>query len=304
MIPSYDVRPKAPTGVELVSHVGKSEITQEIDVGSLTWFYRERVSSQLDQPYPVILLHDLPSQSHSWGPVLAALAEQGFRAIAPDWIGYGFSAKPEKYEFDYRAQTFVAALDNFLNALEIDRFHLVVQGYLGLYGLLYALQQPERIERLVILNVPLISPAQLPWRIQQLGLPFVGDMLTQDPLLVDRTLEGGGIYQVPDKDLDVYRRPYLKTSEAGRALLATVRQLKLKALVQELESQYATWPWPTALIWGLADPWVPLSVAETFVKQVKRSELIKLDQVGHYPQQDWHQKVSEALIPYLRKLVV
>ena len=35
-----------------------------------------------------------------------------------------------------------------------------------------------------------------------LGWPFVGDMMTQDPLLVDRTLEGGGPYQVADDDLE------------------------------------------------------------------------------------------------------
>ncbi len=39
---------------------------------------------------------------------------------------------------------------------------------------------------------------------QQWGVPFVGDMLTQDPLLVDRTLEGGSKYRISDQDLDIY----------------------------------------------------------------------------------------------------
>ncbi|HEY9874333.1 MAG TPA: alpha/beta fold hydrolase, partial [Candidatus Obscuribacterales bacterium] len=175
-----------------------------------------------DKP-PVLLLHSFPSQSYSWRQVLPALAEQGFRAIAPDWPGFGFSTKPDKRDFAYTPDAFLTALADLVQALEVERFSLVVQGFLGAVGLHYALQHPDQIERLAIFNTPLSTVAKLPWKIQQMGLPLVGDMITQDPLLVDRLLEGGGPYQVADKDLDVYRRPFLKSSDAGRSLLFTLR---------------------------------------------------------------------------------
>ncbi len=141
---------------------------------------------------------------------MPALAERGFRAIAPDWIGFGLSAKPDRRDFAYTPDAFINALAEFIQTLEIDRFFLVVQGFLGSVGIQYALRHPEQIERLSILNAPVSPSAKLPWKIKQLGIPLVGEMLTQDPLLVDRTLEGGSRYRVSDADLDVYRRSFPK----------------------------------------------------------------------------------------------
>ena len=76
---------------------------------------------------------------------------------------------------------------------------------------------------------------------QQLGLPFIGDMMTQDPLLVDRTLEGGSRQTISDKDLDVYRRPFLKSSDAGRSLMNTVRNIQLPQSMAEIESGLKGW---------------------------------------------------------------
>jgi hypothetical protein len=45
-----------------------------------------------------------------------------------------------------------------------------------------------------------------------MGSPLAGEVMTQNPLLVDRTLEGGCRYRIEDKDLDIYRKPFLKSS--------------------------------------------------------------------------------------------
>jgi pimeloyl-ACP methyl ester carboxylesterase len=275
-----------------------------VEVDPFQWFCREAFPQTPEDRPPVVLLHGLPSQSYSWLPILNDLADQGFRAFAPDWLGFGLSDKPAPFEFDYKPGSYLAALHSFFQSLELKRFSLVVQGFLGSVGLQYALRHPDQIERLVILNTPLLKSARLPWKIQQLGLPLLGDMLTQDPLLVDRTLEGGGIYQVPDKDLDVYRRPWLKSSAAGRSLLAVVRNLQLSQSLAEIETGFSTWTKPTLVIWGLEDPWLSIEMAETFVNPIRSAALVKLEQLGHYPQQDWYQKVSEVMIPFLRKLIV
>jgi pimeloyl-ACP methyl ester carboxylesterase len=272
-----------------------------IEVGPLTWFCREANPIGRTDKIPVVLLHGLPAQSYSWRGILPVLADQGFRAIAPDWIGFGFSAKPDKRDFAYTPDAFMGALAALLESLQLERFSLVVQGFLGSVGLQYALRHPEQIERLAILNTPLAISTKLPWKIQQLGLPLVGDMLTQDPLLVDRTLEGGSPYQVDDKDLDVYRRPFLKSSDAGRSLLATVRNLQLQQCTAEIASGFKQWQQPTLVAWGMADPWLPFAAAEAFAADLADAEVAKLEEVGHYPQEDWHEKVSEILLPFLRR---
>lgn len=284
--------------------MAKNAQENQIEVGKLKWFYRSSDPLNPSDKPPVVLLHGIPAQSYSWRNVMPALAEQGFRSIAPDWIGSGFSAQPDRRDFAYTPDAYVTALGDFLDALAIDRCSLVVQGFVGSVGLQYALRHPNRIERLAILNTPIGTAAKLPWKIRQLGIPLVGEMMTQDPLLVDRTLEGGGGYRVEDKDLDVYRRPFLKSSAAGRSLFVTVQNLHLAEAMAEIEKGFADWKQPTLIAWGMRDPWLPFSLAETLGQQVADAELVKLEEVGHYPQEDWHERVNEVLLPFLRRQIL
>jgi len=272
-----------------------------IEVGSLKWFYREAKPLGRSDKLPVLLLHGIPSQSFSWTQVMPALADKGYRSIAPDWIGSGFSAKPDRRDFAYTPDAFIQALTQFIETLELERFSLVVQGFLGSVGIQYALRHPEKIERLAILSAPASPEAKLPWKLQQLGLPFIGDMLTQDPLLVDRTLEGGSRYGISDADLDVYRRPFLKNSDVGRSLLFTVRNLQLAEIGAEIGAGLKQWEQPTLIIWGMKDPWLPFSQAEQLKAAMPNAELVKIEEAGHYPQEHWSEKVSDALIGFLHR---
>ncbi|GAX44885.1 putative hydrolase [Tolypothrix sp. NIES-4075] len=273
----------------------------KITVNSLEWFYREAQPIGQTDLLPVLLLHGLPSQSYSWRNILPALAKQGTRAIAPDWIGYGFSSKPEKRDFAYTPDAFITALSEFIQTLELKRFSLVVQGFLGSVGLQYALRHPEQIANIAIINTPITSAAKLPWKIQQLGLPLAGEMMTQDPLLVDRTLEGGCRYVIEEKDLDVYRKPYLKSSSSGRGLLSTIRNLQLQPAMTEIESGFKEWQKPILIQWGMIDPWLSIDMAQKFADSVPNAEVIKLNNVGHYPQEHYHETILEDLLPFVRR---
>jgi pimeloyl-ACP methyl ester carboxylesterase len=279
-----------------------TQTEHKITVNSLEWFYRESEPIGRTDLVPVLLLHGIVSQSYSWRHILPALASQGTRAIAPDWIGYGFSDKPEKRDFSYTPDAFITALEGFVKALELEKFSLVVQGFLGSVGLQYALRHPKKIANLAILNTPISSAAKLPWKIKQMGLPLAGEMMTQDPLLVDRTLEGGSRYRIEDKDLDVYRKPYLKTSSVGRALLASIRNLQLETAMTEIESGFKEWQQPILIQWGMIDPWLPVDMAQNFVDSVPNAELIKLNNVGHYPQEHYHKTILEDLLPFVRRV--
>jgi pimeloyl-ACP methyl ester carboxylesterase len=134
-----------------------------------------------------------------------------------------------------------------------------------------------------------------------MGLPLAGEMMTQDPLLVDRTLEGGSRYRIEDQDLDVYRKPFLKASATGRSLLATIRNLQLDAAMAEIESGFPQWQQPILIQWGMIDPWLPIHVAEKFANSVPDAELIKLNNVGHYPQEHYHKTILEDLLPFVRR---
>jgi pimeloyl-ACP methyl ester carboxylesterase len=274
-----------------------------IKVGSLEWFYGELAPTDWENPQTVMLLHGLPAQSLTWTGLMPPLAENGIRSIAPDWIGFGNSSQPEKRDFAYTPDAFLTAFTELVDSLSLDRVSLVVQGFLGTVGIQYTLRNPDRVDKLVILNAPLTTGVKLPWQLQQLGLPVAGEMLTQDPLSVERTLEAGCKLVIEDNYLEAYRKPYLKSSAPGRALLATIRNLRLSETLKEISTGLPTLDIPIQIVWGVNDPWLDLVQAEACVKSLRQGELITLPTAAHYPQEHWYAEIKAPMIQFLRRQV-
>ncbi|MGK7910216.1 MAG: alpha/beta fold hydrolase [Synechococcus sp.] len=276
---------------------------RRIVINDYQWFYCQVPPSGAEERSPVILLHDILAQSYSWRQLLPALADQGHRAIAPDWPGGGLSDKPDPREFDYSPAGLENSLAAFIDALELDTVSLVVQGYLGVIGLQYAIHNSDRIDRIAIVNTPFYPGAKLSFKLQQLGFPLAGEMLTQDPLCVDRTLEGGGGNVVPDADLEIYRAPFLKSSAAGRALLSTVRKYKLASLLPDLESGLPKLDKPMLVAWGENDSWLSCSKAKDAANALKKTEFTAIANAGHYAQIDNSDRLIEVIPPFFRRQV-
>ncbi|MBW1758178.1 MAG: alpha/beta fold hydrolase, partial [Deltaproteobacteria bacterium] len=98
---------------------------------------------------PILLLHGFPTSSHLYRNILPQLAKT-HRAIALDLPGYGLSDKPLDVRYDYDFYTDV--LNSFLDALGIGETNLVVHDLGGPVGLYWAIQNPGRVPKLVILN--------------------------------------------------------------------------------------------------------------------------------------------------------
>lgn len=262
------------------------------------WFYLETVPTQATDKSPVVLLHGLPSRSLCWGEIMPVLTAAGRRAIAPDWLGFGGSSKPATFEFKYDPDCFIGALGRFLDAMNVEKCALVVQGFLGSVGIQYALRYPQYIERLVILNAPLGTGVRLPLMMRMWGWPLLGEMQTQDPLLVDRALETGSGLVIADENLDIYRRPLLKSSMAGRVLTATIRNLQLDKAMAELDTELPNWSGQVLIVWGMADPWLESTLAEK-LSAAPNFELFKLPEAKHYPQEHWSEEIAPVIANFL-----
>jgi pimeloyl-ACP methyl ester carboxylesterase len=274
----------------------------KIDVGKLQWFYRQ---TELESDRPtVVFLHGVPTHSYTWRGIMTNLAEKKFNSIALDWIGCGSSSKPSKRDFAYTPDAYLTALEDVIATLALDKFYLVVQGFLGSVGIQYALRNPDKIEKLVILNAPITTEAKLPWKMQQWGIPFVGDMLTQDPLQVDKALEGGSGFVIEEKDLDVHRKPFLTTSAVGRSLIAIIKNLQLSAVTTEISQGLAKITIPTLIVWGEADPWLNIAEVETLAQTNSAIALTKLPEAKHYPQEHWSKEISQEIMEFFRRQVL
>ncbi len=273
----------------------------KIQVGNLQWFYRY-TAVEGERP-PVLLLHGIPTHSYTWRELMNLLAAENLPTIAPDWIGFGSSDKPNKRNFAYTPEAFLTALGDFIAALELKKFYLVVQGFLGSVGLQYALQHPEAIEGLIILNTPVNSTAKIPWRMKQLSIPIAGDMMVQDPLMVDRTLEKGSGFVISDSELAIHRQPFLKTSAVGRALRTTVQKLDLTNTTTSIEKSLQQWQQPILFIWGMSDPWLDSVEAQKFANSLPEAQFVELSEAKHYPQEHWSKEIARAIVQFFRRKV-
>lgn len=102
---------------------------------------------------PVVLLHGFPELAFSWRYQLPALAAAGFRAIAPDQRGYGLTTVPPAVA-DYRVGELIADVHGLLDALELESATFVGHDWGALVVWHMAMLAPERMERLVALNIP------------------------------------------------------------------------------------------------------------------------------------------------------
>ncbi len=101
----------------------------------------------------VILVHGFPELAYSWRHQLPALAEAGYRAIAPDMRGYGGSGKPTAVT-DYAIQNLVADVAGLMEALSIDKAVMIGHDWGAMLAWHMALLAPERLAGLVNLNIP------------------------------------------------------------------------------------------------------------------------------------------------------
>ncbi|XP_058115605.1 uncharacterized protein LOC131258353 isoform X3 [Magnolia sinica] len=233
------------------------------------------------------------------------MADAGFHCFAPDWIGFGFSDKPQPgYGFNYTEKEFHEEFDKLLEVLSIKSpFFLVAQGYLvGSYGLTWALKNPNRVSKLVILNSPLTAASPIPGLFQKLRIPLFGEFTSQNAVVPERFIEAGSPYVLKNEKADVYRLPYLASSGPGFALLEAARKANFKDISSQIATGFSSGRWdkPILLAWGESDKYLAKSEAEEFQKGNPSAVKLKMiEGAGHMPQEDWPEKVVAALRAFL-----
>ena len=103
---------------------------------------------------PVLLMHGEPSWSYLYRKMIPLLTAAGYRAIAPDFVGFGRSDKPTMRE-DYTYQRHVDWMQGLLEALDLHSINLVCQDWGGLIGLRLAAENEQRFARIVAANTGL-----------------------------------------------------------------------------------------------------------------------------------------------------
>lgn len=250
----------------------------------------------------VVLLHGLGGFAASWRTTIDALAGQA-TVLAPDLPGFGRSAKPRmRYGLDF----FVAALDAFLDALDVRPLALVGHSLGAGVAVAWALRWPGRVERLALLGglVPgfayRVSPVY-----RLLALPGVGEALA---LLRCRPLYRAALrrcfHEPCPEDLAylVHHDYALRTTWAARsAYLATLRSVRGDFVGRgpEYRRALAGLDLPVLLIHGRQDPVVPAAHCRAVAEGLPRAEARWIEACGHFPQLEHSGTVHQWLGEFL-----
>jgi haloalkane dehalogenase len=250
---------------------------------------------------PVLLLHGWPTSSFLWRNIMPAIAEHR-RVIALDLPGFGRSDKPLDASYSFRF--FNRAIDGFVDALNIERLGLAVHDLGGPIGLHWAAQQPPgRVERLALLNT-LLYP-RMNWAVMAFvascWIPGARALLASPwGLKTAMRLGVSDPRRLRPDTLEGTCAPFRERA-ARKALLKAGRGLSPKGMV-ELSAWLSTVKVPVRLLYGANDKILP-NIAWTMARaqrELPHAELTRIDDCGHFLQEDRPEQVAEALAAFFR----
>ena len=263
---------------------------------------------------PVLMLHGNPSWSYYYRRLVAGLRD-GYRCIAPDHIGMGFSDKPGDDRYPYRLERRVEDLERLMQFLIDERglpangHTLVLHDWGGMIGMAYACRHPERIARLVILNTaafPNPKSLRLPFTLK-LGRDsaFGAWLITHG-----NAFARGAAYFGVRRKLDAATRaallsPY-DTPPHRIATLRFVQDIPLQpsdpgyALIEQTGrdlAQFATLP--AQIHWGRHDFVFDDAFLASWREKLPQAEVKVYEDAGHYVLEDAHERIVPSVRAFL-----
>jgi pimeloyl-ACP methyl ester carboxylesterase len=257
---------------------------------------------------PVVLLHGFPEYWYSWRRQIPALAEAGFRVVAPDLRGYGGSDRPRDWR-DYRIEALAGDVAGLIEALGEPRAHVVGHDWGAVVAWATAMLHPDRVDRLAILNVPhpermlraLRTPRQLlrSWYVFFFQLPWVPETLMRlgGRRGLRRTYGDARAGAFTDEDLERYAETLL----APGALRGPINYYRAalrrsprasRALLRPVAAE-------TLVIWGECDRFLGRELADPDPRWVPRARVVRFPDASHWVQHDEPDAVNRLLVEHL-----
>ena len=275
-----------------------------VSVKGLEVFYRE--AGPKDAP-TIVLLHGFPSSSHMFRELIPRLADR-FRVIAPDYIGFGYSARPAATEFKYTFDNLTEHVEKLLfDVLGLRNFSIYVQDYGAPVGFRIATRHPEAIEGIVVQNgnayVEGISAAFDPLK------PFWANRNaeTETPvrsLLTVQTTQFQYTHGMKDAgavspDSWTFDQHFLDRPGNDAIQLDLFHNYTSNVALYDEWHQYFRNKQPrTLIVWGQNDPFFTVAGAKAFLKDLPKAELHLLDS-GHFAIEDSADFIAERIREFL-----
>ncbi|MGQ9641720.1 MAG: haloalkane dehalogenase [Candidatus Bathycorpusculaceae bacterium] len=155
---------------------------------------------------PILLMHGEPTWSFLYRHMIPIFTKAGYRAVAPDLIGFGKSDKPTKIE-DHTYRRHVKWITQFVEKLDLKRITMFCQNWGSLIGLRVATENPERFNRIVLSNGGLPTGAE---KMSKAFMEWRETSRNADPWPVGKFIQAGTTSKLSDDIIRGYEAPFPK----------------------------------------------------------------------------------------------
>ncbi len=251
---------------------------------------------------PVLLLHGEPTWAYLYRKMIPILAE-GARVIAPDYFGFGRSDKPTGRDF-YTYDRHTRSISDLAERLDLRGLTLVVQDWGGPIGLRFAVEHPERVAALVVLNTGLFVPTGRPpgegfmrWRnfAERVGVEMPIGLVIQSATVTDLSPDVLAGYEAP------FPGPEAKVGAAMFPLIVPLQPGDPGAdEMARTRDAMATWDRPALVLFGDSDPVFSPKAAGRMADLIPTAgEPEILEGAGHFLQEDKGEDVANRIERFL-----
>lgn len=259
---------------------------------------------------PVILLHGFPEFWYSWRYQLSALAQVGFRVIAPDLRGYNLTDKPEGASA-YEIETLCDDVGALVRALGYNRVDLIGHDWGGVvaWATASAPEHQKAVKRLIICNAPhpltylnrlSLKQLRMSWYFFFFQLPYFPERWLSNnnfeklgAILRASSVKG----TFTDEDLAKYKEALAQPG----ALTAAINYYR--SMLRGNPYRIKNWLVPvrakTLLIWGEQDPALSKDLTKNLDEWVNDLQVAYLPEAGHWVQQEQPEAVNRLMINFL-----
>ena len=244
---------------------------------------------------PVVFIHGFGASLYSWRRTLPPVVAAGYRGIAFDNRGFGFSGKPAH---GYSNGAYARLVTTLLDSLGIASAVLVGHSMGGAIAAEVALAHPDRVRGLVLIDAAGYG-VRWPGVLKLARWPFAGAVATGlrgrwiTRRLLRSTYADAG--KVTEEDVDQYYAP-VPQGDYGRALRSVLREFRFDTLVGRLGAIEV----PTLVLWGTEDRWTPLSTGSRLAAELPRVAFVALERTGHVAAEESPDEVNRLLLSFLK----
>ena len=256
-----------------------------------------RVTGQVHNTTPILLIHGIPGTSDSWSSIAVELGRT-HPVYAVDLAGYGYSDRPEDYDVSLSAQA--NYLLELLDKLGLERVVIVGYDIGGGIAQILAARHPQRIDRLVLVN-SVVGDNWPVLEMRLLRLPLFGyaALTIMEKPMWQHVLRKGFFNEDMVTEEILHRYQHWYQGSLGRQRLIRNAHALNNADLTTLTHEIRGVPAPTLILWGREDRYLDPRLAQKLCQNLHSCRFVFVERAGHFVLDEQPQVVANAIQQFL-----